>query len=351
MKRKRFYILVALTVFFLTGCGSSGATVSKNNISLQDVKTALINTPDYVTASLSQDEKELIIDAEVTIGTTESLFEITVKSDEIQVQKFIEEQVKTKYPEISESVNEEEGNREWLYKENGQLQFFCSLSESGSIYCLDVLKDINTPYLDGEHLYEYEYLTELEAPGVTASSSEAAAPLSQFLSGYSSFDFQPWNILAGDRPDDNEKSGYYSISMQPVYQGLPIALVHDSVIPWFSTTVLYSSEGIFSIHGIFLISTSETSEFEKIVSLDSVLEKFKTSFSAFALGDTVSVTRITLEYFPEINTDGSYTLSPVWSIYCNDTRTEIINDEEKKIALQYSCLYYAENGELCGVYY
>lgn len=350
MKRKRFYILISLTIFTLTGCGNSKETISEASMDLQDTKTVLANTADHIIASLSQDDKQLIIDADIIAGETDTLFEITVKTDENQVQKFISEQVLTKYPEIKEKAGEN-GSRDWSYSVDEQLQFSCTLDEDGTLGYLDVSKDINAPFLDGDHVYEYGYITELGVPGADMSASETAKKITLFLAEYSAFDFQPWNILAVDSPDNSEKSGYYSVSMQPVYKGLPISIKHDSAVPWFSTTISYSSEGIFSIQGLFLLSESKSTELKKIVSLDSILEKFKASFSAFACGDTISVTRVMLEYFSQMNEDGSYTLTPVWNIYCNDSRTEVINNEKKEILLRYNNLYYAEDGELCGVYY
>lgn len=351
MRKKGISMLVMLPLFIVTACGRSEGTLAEIGMELQDMKTITDETAGHVTDRAYQDEKNLVIDADVEIGELEELTEITIRIDEERVQKFINEQIKVEYPEISEDMDETEG-RKWSYEKDGQLLLSCTLTETSVTNYVDVLKDVNAPYLDdGEHILEYGYITELNAPGVGLSAEEAAEAAAQCLAEYSSFVFQPWNILAGDRPDESEKAGYYAISMQPVYEGIPVSVKNDSTIPGLSTTVMYSEDGIFQIQGAFMFSVSNNVEIEKIVSLDSVLEKFKSNFSAFAAGDNISVNRITFEYFPQMNDDYSYTLSPVWNFYCSDTRTEVINGEEQEISLRYSYLYFAENGELCGMYY
>lgn len=344
-------MLSMLSVFTLAACGGNGGAAAKINIELLDVEDLTAETGRKVTDSACQGEKNLLIDADVELGDMGRLFEITVKSDEKYVHKFINEQIKPKYPEISED-KDETGSRMWNCEKDGQLLLSCTVESDGVLHYVDVLKDVNTPYLDaGEHILEYGYITELDAPGVGLSAREAAEVSASYLEEYSSFDFRPWNILAGDRPDEIEKTGYYFISMQPMYEGVPVSVKRDSTMPGFSTTIAYAGDGIFQIHGAFMFSVSDSIKIERIVSLDSVLEKFKSNFAAFSEGDSISVNRITLEYFPQVNGNSSYTLLPVWNIYCTDTRTEEIDGKENTILLHYSYLYFAKDGELCGIYY
>lgn len=350
MRKKKIGILVTLSLLMVTACGKFEGTTAKVTTELQDVKNAIAETVGHVTDSVEQDKKNLVIDADVDTGTWEKLSEITFKLDEEAVQKYINEQVRSEYPEIEEG-KDENGNREWSYKSDGRSLVSCSLDDNGRLYYINVPKDVNGPYLDaGGHTLEYGYITELDAPGVGLTAEKAAEEAVRYLEEYSFFDFRPWNILAGDQPATGDKSGYYIISMQPVCGGIPVSVKHDPETPGLSTTVLYSSDGIFHIQGSFLFSMSDSTEIEKIVPFSAVLDKFKSGFTAFAIGDHIEVNRIIFEYFPKMNKNGSYTLSPVWNFYCTDTRTEVINDVETEITLQYSYLYSATDGALCGVY-
>lgn len=344
-------MLSMLSVFMLAACGTTEGIVVEIKGELQDVKDITAETGVSVTDSDYRGEKKLLIDADVELGDLERLSEITIKTDKKYVHKFINEQIKSKYPEISED-KDEIGNRIWNCEKDGQLLLSCTVESDGLLHYVDVLKDVNTPYLDaGEHILEYGYITELDAPGVGLSANEAAEASVSYLEKYSSFDFRPWNILAGDCPNEIEKTGYYSISMQPMYEGMPVSVKSDPTMPGLSTTIVYSGDGIFQIHGAFMFSVSDSVKIERIVSLDSVLENFKSNFAAFSEGDSILVNRITLEYFPQVNGNSSYTLSPVWNIYCTDTRTEVIDGKEKTISLNYNYLYFAKDGELCGMYY
>lgn len=351
MGKKRIGIVAMLSVFMMAACGRTGETVAEINAEMQDVKSITAETRGHITDSVYQDEKELMIDADVDVGDLERLFEITIKMDKEYVQKFINKQIKSEYPEITED-KDENGNRVWRYERDGQLLMSCKVENGGVLYYVDVLNDVNAPYLDeGEHILEYGYITEFDAPDVGLSAEKAAEKAVSYLEEYSSVTFIPWNILAGDRPDEKGKSGYYSISMQPVCEGIPVSVNSDSVAQGFSTTVSYSKDGIFQIQGAFMFSALDSVEIERIVSLNSVMKQLKSSVAAFSEGDVISVNYITLEYFPKMNSDGSYTLSPVWDFYCTDTRTELIDGGEKEISLRYNYLYFAEDGELCGIYY
>ncbi len=351
MRKKGIGLLAALSLLTVTACGRSEGTAARVSAELQDVKNAAAETVTHVTDSIVQDEKNLVIDADVELGAWEKLSEITIRVDEEAVQKFINRQIVSEYPEIEES-RDENGSRKWNYERDGQILMSCTLEDNGGLYYVDVRKDRNCMYLDaGEHILEYGYITELEAPGVGLTAVEAAEEVARYLKEYSPFDFRAWNILAEDRPAEGDKSGYYSVSMQPVYGGIPVSVKNDPETPGLSTTAAYSSEGIFQFQGAFLFSVSEGKEIEKMVPFSAVLDKFKSEFAVFAGGNHIAVNRITFEYFPQMDKSGSYTLSPVWSFYCTDTRTEVIDDAEKEITLRYSCMYFAEDGELCGVYY
>lgn len=139
--------------------------------------------------------------------------------------------------------------------------------------------------------------------------------------------------------------------MQAICGGIPVSIKSDANASGLSTTVVYSNNGIFQVQGSFLFQDYEKREIEQIAALDSILEKFQLDFSAFSEGDTITVDRISIEYFPEQSKEGSYVLVPVWVLDCTDSRTEKVLGEEKEIRLKYSYMYRAEDGSFYGIYY
>lgn len=224
----------------------------------------------------------------------------------------------------------------------------CSVADNGFCSYLDVQRDLTCPYLDGEHILEYGFITEQIPPGLEITAEEAGEEAARFLEEYSCFSFRPWNILAGDRPSADARSGDYSVNLQALYEGIPVSVKGDTRI---SVNVLTAVDGIYHVQGLFPLKAAKTEPVEKLVSLDSVLKKYQTEFAAFSEGDAVEVHRIALEYIPEQAGEDSCTLIPVWTFACTESRMETYDGQEQEIVTKYDYVYSAENGEFYNIYY
>ncbi len=350
MYRKSIYIGIIFVILSLAACGKKDHESENNEVNFLSPETVQEKAQSHITAENTSEGKNLYIDADVELGDLKELAETKILIDEETVQKFVDHLVRKQYPEVSEG-KENSGERVWDYFENGQLIIACSLSENGFLNYLNVPEDLNCPYMDGEHIFEYGYMTDVMPPQMNLPAEEAAEQSGQFLNEYSCFSFRPWNILAGDQPDADAASGCYYISMQAIYDGIPVSVKSEANAAGLSTTVVFSKNGIFQVQGSFLFQDYEKRKIEQIADFDSILKKFQLDFSTFSEGDTITVDRVSIEYFPEPSKENSYTLVPVWVFDCTDRRTEINQGEEEDIYLKYSYMYSAEDGSFYGIYY
>ena len=350
MHKKQKYILamikiiaIFVVIFCLTSCGKIKENKKEAEVCLHSLEMIRQETLAHVARRNTSEDKELYIDADVEIGELSNLSEVNLSVDEEKAQAFIDDLIISRYPKACEQINLD-GEKSWDYFENGQTLILCSLSDTGSFSYLDVPRNLNSPYLDGEHVFEYGYITQLRPPEIMQSAEEVAQEAKLLLESYSCFDYRVWNVLAGDKPFSDAISGCYYLSMQPVYKGIPISVKGTSSL---STAAVFSKEGIFQIQGIFTLQEVKTKEIEQIVSLDFVLEKLEKDFAVFSEGDKIRVKRIALEYVAEQGENDSYQLIPVWTFECVDSRME----QMQEMTLRYSYMYSAENGKFYGLYY
>lgn len=347
-KKKYSLLLMMLMSLFLISCGKEEEPAGGEGLSFQTPEEIRVETRPHVTEQNAYYEKDLYIDADVEVGDLAGISRVTLTVDEEMIQKFVDDMIRSKYPEVQETVSEESGDRQWDHAEGERTLATCMMAENGFFSYLDVQRNLNCPYLDGEHILEYGYVTEQLPPGLEITAEEAGEEASRFLEAYSCFSFRPWNILAGDRPSAYARSGCYSIDLQAVYKGIPILVKGGTRI---SATVFIAGDGIFEVQGVFPLKEDKTEPIEKLISLDSVLKKFQTEFAAFSEGDAIRVNRIALEYIPEQTGADSYTLHPVWTFACAESRVETYDGQEQEIVAKYDYVYSAESGDFYSIYY
>ncbi len=350
MSNKSLLIIIAFMILSLSACEKKGSESANFEANLISPESVIEETQPHVTVQNEIDGKSLTIDADVEIGDIKEIAEVKILIDEDALLKAVDRFVRDDHPEVTEEKTEDQ-KRSWDYYENGDMVISCSLSENGIFYYLNYPLSLKRKYMDSGHLIEYGYFTEMTPPGMDLSAEETSEKIREILEEYSCFTFIPWNIQAEDKPEASDKSGCYVISMQAVYEGMKVSVKAEANSGPLSTSVEYSSDGICSIQGKFIFQDGEKRKIERIADLDSVMENLKVDVSSFSSGDRISVNHISIEFFPEMNEDYSYTLVPVWSFDCIDSRTDNEQGVEKEYDIKCTYMYRLEDGSFLGIYY
>jgi hypothetical protein len=346
--------LLSLCIVLLSGCASPVEENEDLPAVLLESQTVQANTPKQINDIYTSRNKKLIIDAEVEISDLKNLAEVTLSLDESSLQELVDDIVFTEYPNAIEDTGES-GERRWCYFENRKPLVELNVNDNGFVSYLNYTKDLSVSMIDGEHLFEYGYITKIMPPQMTITAEEANEVSASLLSMYSCLSYKSFNILAEGSTENSSTSGCYYLLLQAFYEGIPISTKHETNETGVLAGALVSNDGLFQFYGTIPLKVVESKTIEQSIALDSTIAKLKSSFADFALGETINVNRIAFEYFPLSNKNGSISLRPVWSFYCTDTRTKLENSEISaglsEVATKYISIYFADDGSFCGLYY
>lgn len=348
--KKKGLMLICMIVFMISvsACKNNQEEPSESygKIPIIDSENSeYSNFPAHITEEIVKNGKELRIDASVEVGDLAGVAEYRLMIDQDKVNAMVRDLVYTKYPDAVIDDSKPEG-RNWNYRENDQFCVSLTVSDTGYVNYLDYENDLSTAMVDGEHLFEYGYITESVPTNMRITAEEAVKTAREFCENYSDLSFDAFNVTAADSKDE-AASGCYYIMLQASCDGIPISTKHEGNDEGISVLVLLSNAGIFQVGGKIPLMPSKSRELEAIVSLDALVEKVQTEFGLWAVGEAVKINRIALEYFPIADLDGAITLRPAWSFYCMDTREET----QGAVTLNYVVSYLAEDGSFCGLYY
>lgn len=326
-------ISLILTAIILTGCGRTAA--------VEETRTEKVTV--QISEEVHSGESKLVIDTSVEIPDLTSLEEISLCFDETRLDTMVEDLVQSQYPGLREESMD--GDRKWSVATEEQLLFSFGIMdagwESGRTYYLDVLRDLNGQHVDEDeaNLFTPYYMTKHIPDQIEITPEEAANKMCKFLSLYSCFSYEPWNVAAVNCRNQPGTSGYYQMSMQPQYDGLPV-YGHGAL----RVSACMSEEGIFTFQGIMVLKEQSRMAAEITMSLEEALEAFMADFVDHPQGDLVTVDHIKVGYLAESHYGGTWSLSPVWVFEYHVVTTGTNNQEAQKY--YDTCAYRMENGSL-----
>ena len=171
------------------------------------------------------------------------------------------------------------------------------------------------------------------------TAEDAALDASSLLERYSCFQFTPWNIQA--EYDVQKQEGYYRMTLQPYYQGLPVYGQRAM------TRVFESSQGIFSCSGLLALKEESRTGIQNIPSMDQAVEAFVNNIPALSTSDQVQCSAIRLGYLAQAGND-EVVLIPAWVFECSeeptDTQQGHVSYFEVAYLIQDGTLWSTQNG-------
>lgn len=346
-KTSMVYVVICLfSLFILSACSKSG---EEKELTQTAVKTVQESTPKEIKDETSADGKKLIIDAPVELGNIMKVSEINLAFSEEKLSKIVDELIYSKYPDAVKN-SEDTYTTYWCSSADPSTNVSVVADISGRVSYMDKNRDLSCGLSETEHLLEDGFITELTPSNMNLSTQEAVQEAANFLSKYSCFTFSPWNVMAANNSDP-DKSGYYYISMEAAFDGIPICHRTNPGELGIDAYALLSNEGIFQFEGGLLLEPTEVKPVEHLVPLDDIISNVKESFSLLFTGDLVKIDRISLKYAPEQLEEGGVRLRPAWCFSCVDSRNETDaagNENEIKLSLEY--VIYADDGTFCALF-
>ena len=291
------FLSVLLAVTSFSGCSSETETAQVFTQPSAPEKVS-------VCESMESDGKILTMDVQVEVPDMTSLEEVTLAFDEVLLDKMVEELVHSQYPGLKEGTMD--GDRDWSVDTPQQILFSFSCDddgfEAGRTGYLDVRRNLNGSdmYDDSLNRWTPYYLTPHIPDTLEIPSAQAEKVLSNFLSQYSCFDYEAWNIVACD-------AGYYQAQMRPLFENMPVIL---DQVPFVGACL--SAEGIFEFQGIMVLKEQSRKPIEVTYTLDEAVEQFKQDFADDPRGDHTTLNRIYVGYISESYYDEIRSLSPAW---------------------------------------
>lgn len=292
-----FFLSALLTVTSFSGCGIETEPAQESTHSMEPKIVS-------VCESIESDGKTLTMDVQVEVPDLTTLEEATLVFDEDLLDKMVEELVHGQYPGLEETTMD--GDRNWSVDTPQQLLFSFSCDddgfEAGRTGYLDVRRNLNGQDMFDDSLNRWTpyYLTPHIPNNLELTSAQAEEIFSDFLSQYSCFDYEAWNIVACD-------AGYYQAQMRPLFEGRPVIL---DPVPFVGACL--SNEGIFEFQGIMVLKEQSRSPIEVSNTLDEAIEQFKEDFADNPKGDHTTLNRIYIGYVSESYYDETRSLSPAW---------------------------------------
>lgn len=334
-----------ISLLILPGCSKRDESGALTKIS---VKTIQESTPTQIREDITINGKTLVIDAPVELGNISTVSEIKLVFSEDKLNEAVEKLIYSKYPNAIRDSSDPFVTC-WVSTAEATHSVFFSADKAGQVSYIDRNRDLECNLCEVEHLLEDEFITGLTPTNMSLSTQEACEVAADFLADYSCFTFSPWNVLAANN-DNYNASGYYYISMEAAFDGIPICHKFNPGEIGINAYALLSNEGIFQFEGLLLLEPVEIKPIEQIVQLDDIIGRIKENFSSVFSGELVEIDKISLEYMPEQIDDSSFCLRPAWCFSCIDTRTE--SDTAGKgieHKLNWEYVFYADDGSFCGL--
>lgn len=258
----------------------------------------------------------LTIHAAVPRLNAENLSTVWMQADPALWQKMGRELVMERFPQIEGALSSGETDISVSDEATGNLLlgFDCSADGSaGYLYYVDVHRDLNGSNLDGDgNWFTSHYITSTVPEGMDMTGEEAAQKASQLLENYSCFRFSPWNVQA--EYDRQKQQGYYRITLQPEYQGLPV------YGPRTTSEAFFSNDGLFGCQGLMMLRESRRMAVQAPLPLERAIESVVNHITELSFYDTVRCTEIRLGYLATTEAE-EVVLSPAWVFECSQTKS------------------------------
>ena len=253
----------------------------------------------------------LTIHAVVPEANTETLSTVRMRADTALWKKMGRELVMERFPQIEGALSGGETDISVCDEATGNLLlgFDCSADGmAGYLYYVDVPRDLNGSNLDGDgNWFTSHYITSTVPEGMDMTGEEAAQKAARLLENYSCFRFSPWNVQA--EYDRQKQQGYYRITLQPEYQGLPVYGSRTA------SEAFLSNDGLFCCQGLMMLRESRRMAVRDSLPLERAIESFVNHISELAAYDTVRCSEIRLGYLAQAQGE-EVVLSPAWVFEC-----------------------------------
>lgn len=344
-------ISLILLVLLLTACENQKNVNISSAQNLIKVSTLKSYVGGSINDSVTVDNNVLNIELVPNGKEVDELYEIRLKFDKHKSEEFLADIMFSENKEVIETYTEA-GEHCWNSINNNQICAKCMISEDGDVEYSDIIHNLNCPYVDGEHIFEYGYITSEQPRDMDKTAIEIAGEYGDSIAAYSCLSLGAWNALAGYEAELAE--GCYNISFQAKYQDIPVTINLGAQRRKFSVEMVYAHNRMIQLQGPLFYSAAKEKQISQIVNPMQIIDSIKNDFTSYVASEnsTVVINSMELEYFPTEVGGGGYLLVPVWNLNCLDTRYETTqSNESQKIELNYHCVYYAENGNLCGVFY
>jgi len=304
-----------------------------------DVKTVSESSPIQVdggkiSANTQINGKTIVLSAQMQ-GEPDAIYRLELARSETAAVKLAEKLIEQAYPD---------------WERNGWRWTALRGNTLSAVYSYDVFwttSYINVEYdqdgiSDEESRIFTRYTTEITPTGCMYSPEEAAGLVVDFVNLYSeALQFQTFNVIAYEDPTG--KAGFYTVDVQGFYGELPISRKSNLTERSVGGTFHVGNHGIFSICALFMLQKTHEQQIQ-ILSVEEIAMRSLDNFYQWAYMDDILIHSVRLEYFLCSNADGTYTLRPVWSFEGNGQQRELDHRSD------FSALYFADDGSLCGVF-
>lgn len=344
-KKPRVCVAICLiSLLMLSACSKSGESEELARTAVETVQRSITKEiKDEVTIN----GKALIIDAPVELGNILEVSEIQLSFSEERLSRIVDDLIYSKYPNAIKD-NSDPYVTNWISSPEAVLSAYLSAKKTGQVDYIDRSRDLECNLCETEHLLEDGFITELIPKGISLSAQAASEVATDFLTEYSCLDFTPWNILAAN--SNSSTSGYYYISMEASFNGIPICHKSNQGEAGINAYVLLSNEGIFQFGGMLLLEPVEIKSIEQLVPLCEIIGRIKENFSLIFSGDRIEIDKIALKYMPEQTSENTFCLRPAWCFSCTENRTNSdVNGKTEETKLRWEYVFYADDGSFCSL--
>lgn len=332
----------------LTNEKSKYYTVDSSGNSVGDSYVSFI--PDHIEEEFLVRDVQIILDADVDFEGYDELSKVYLVPSQECAEHICSDQVKNN----SEDVDEADSDYGFIWQgKNGQgvTIIVMHYDLDGRISYSDITRDINGSTED-DHSFEYGYITEDIPYGMEKKATVVEKEVVDFFERFTPFEYIAYNICVVNNSDLN--IGYYDISLQAYYNGVPIINKNVGENQLYSSIQLnakVSSEGMFSFQGYVCFDVKSIEKVEKTDTFENLVNYFINDTPTITTGSEIKVTRIYLSYLAENKYNSNqYTETELIPVICfNYTDSRVENGEE--IVAELTAAYSIESGRLFGIYY
>ena len=332
MKFKHFSIICSIFLIMLCGaCSSSYEDGDIRDHSSETLQHMYIDSDGYCrNINFSTSEKRLSFDTKVRMPRClDSIYYYTISVSENHFSRMVEELILKNFTNYKQ--NAFSNSVEYYASEDESTYAFLNIDDSGHLY-YDTSNGISG-VLIGE-LYEYQFFESSSCYDMPAEKVTAIEIATTFAETYSDLVFLPYRTLV---EYDNQKNlSCFQVYLQAEVDGIPICELSSNPTNSFMAKFNISPSGVTYFQGKVCFDNIVRSDPARVLTYDEIMDVFKNSISYFMYKDSGIVYDASLEYHAQLDSDGTYSLRPIWCFHIryDDGSFDTIT-------------FFADTGDLC----